>query len=91
MLWQIDEHAWLFIEPNPAQSGAGRITLAEPPDPQRNHPREIHLNAMSLSQPSHTIVVEPVRATTTAPAPKETLPPDDRAQRETPAEVAAKA
>jgi catechol 2,3-dioxygenase-like lactoylglutathione lyase family enzyme len=28
MLWQIDEHAWLFIEPNAAQAGAGRITLA---------------------------------------------------------------
>ena len=28
MLWEIDEHAWLFIEPNPAQAGAGRITLA---------------------------------------------------------------
>ena len=28
MLWQIDEHAWLFIEPNAARAGAGRITLA---------------------------------------------------------------
>ena len=28
MLWEIDEHAWLFIEPNPAQAGAGRITFA---------------------------------------------------------------
>lgn len=28
MLWQIDEHAWLFIEPNATQAGAGRITLA---------------------------------------------------------------
>jgi hypothetical protein len=28
MLWQTDEHAWLFIEPNAAQAGAGRITLA---------------------------------------------------------------
>ena len=28
ILWEIDEHAWLFIEPNPAQAGAGRITLA---------------------------------------------------------------
>jgi catechol 2,3-dioxygenase-like lactoylglutathione lyase family enzyme len=28
MLWEIDEHAWLFIEPNAAQAGAGRITLA---------------------------------------------------------------
>jgi hypothetical protein len=28
VLWQIDEHAWLFIEPNAAQAGAGRITLA---------------------------------------------------------------
>ena len=27
-LWEIDEHAWLFIEPNAAQAGAGRITLA---------------------------------------------------------------
>jgi hypothetical protein len=26
--WEIDEHAWLFIEPNVAQAGAGRITLA---------------------------------------------------------------
>jgi catechol 2,3-dioxygenase-like lactoylglutathione lyase family enzyme len=28
MLWEIDEHAWLFIEPNTAQAGAGRITFA---------------------------------------------------------------
>jgi catechol 2,3-dioxygenase-like lactoylglutathione lyase family enzyme len=28
ILWEIDEHAWLFIEPNEAQAGAGRITLA---------------------------------------------------------------
>ena len=25
-LWKIDEHAWLFIEPNGSQAGAGRIT-----------------------------------------------------------------
>ena len=28
MLWEIDEHAWLFIEPTAARAGAGRITLA---------------------------------------------------------------
>ncbi len=28
VLWEIDAHAWLFIEPNAAQAGAGRITLA---------------------------------------------------------------
>jgi catechol 2,3-dioxygenase-like lactoylglutathione lyase family enzyme len=28
ILWEIDAHAWLFIEPNAAQAGAGRITLA---------------------------------------------------------------
>ena len=28
MLWEIDEHATLFIAPNAAQAGAGRITLA---------------------------------------------------------------
>jgi catechol 2,3-dioxygenase-like lactoylglutathione lyase family enzyme len=28
LLWEIDEHAWLFIEPNAVQAGAGRITLA---------------------------------------------------------------
>jgi len=28
MLWEIDEHAWLFIEPNAAEAGAGRITLS---------------------------------------------------------------
>ena len=28
VLWEIDERAWLFIEPNPARAGAGRITLA---------------------------------------------------------------
>jgi catechol 2,3-dioxygenase-like lactoylglutathione lyase family enzyme len=28
LLWEIDEHATLFIEPNAAQAGAGRITLA---------------------------------------------------------------
>ena len=28
MLWEIDEHAWLFIEPNATRAGAGRITFA---------------------------------------------------------------
>ncbi len=28
ILWDIGEHATLFIEPNAAQAGAGRITLA---------------------------------------------------------------
>ena len=28
ILWDIDEHATLFIEPNAARAGAGRITLA---------------------------------------------------------------
>jgi hypothetical protein len=27
VLWEIDERAWLFIEPNAALAGAGRITL----------------------------------------------------------------
>ena len=27
ILWEIDEHAWLFIEPN-AEAGTGRITLS---------------------------------------------------------------
>ena len=28
ILWDVDEHATLFIEPNPAHAGAGRITFA---------------------------------------------------------------
>ncbi len=28
VLWEIDPHATLFIEPNAAQAGAGRITLS---------------------------------------------------------------
>ena len=28
VLWEIDQHATLFIEPNATQAGAGRITLA---------------------------------------------------------------
>jgi catechol 2,3-dioxygenase-like lactoylglutathione lyase family enzyme len=28
MLWEVAEHATLFIEPNAAQAGAGRITFA---------------------------------------------------------------
>lgn len=28
ILWDVLEHATLFIEPNPAQAGAGRITFA---------------------------------------------------------------
>jgi hypothetical protein len=28
MLWEIDQRDWLFIEPNAARAGAGRITLA---------------------------------------------------------------
>ena len=27
ILWEIDEHAWLFIEPDAARAGAGRITF----------------------------------------------------------------
>ena len=27
ILWEIDDRAWLFIEPNAARAGAGRITL----------------------------------------------------------------
>lgn len=28
ILWEVDYHATLFIEPNPARAGAGRITFA---------------------------------------------------------------
>jgi hypothetical protein len=28
VLWEIDEHPWLFIEPGANRAGAGRITLA---------------------------------------------------------------
>ena len=28
LLWEVDEHAWLFIGPNEARAGAGRITLS---------------------------------------------------------------
>lgn len=28
ILWDVDDHATLFIEPNAAQAGAGRVTLA---------------------------------------------------------------
>ena len=28
ILWDLDEHATLFIEPNAAQAGAGRITIS---------------------------------------------------------------
>ena len=28
VLWDTDEHATLFIEPNPGQAGAGRVTFA---------------------------------------------------------------
>ena len=28
VLWEIDERAWLFIEPNAARAGTGRITLS---------------------------------------------------------------
>ncbi len=28
ILWDVDEHATLFIEPNASQAGAGRITFA---------------------------------------------------------------
>jgi catechol 2,3-dioxygenase-like lactoylglutathione lyase family enzyme len=28
ILWEVDEFAWLFIEPNASSAGAGRITLA---------------------------------------------------------------
>jgi catechol 2,3-dioxygenase-like lactoylglutathione lyase family enzyme len=27
VLWDLDEHATLFIEPNPGHAGAGRVTL----------------------------------------------------------------
>lgn len=28
ILWEVDDHATLYIEPNPARAGAGRITFA---------------------------------------------------------------
>ena len=28
VLWEVDEHAWLFIEPDAARAGSARITLA---------------------------------------------------------------
>jgi hypothetical protein len=28
ILWELDERAWLFIEPNAARAGASRITVA---------------------------------------------------------------
>ena len=28
VLWEIEVHAWLFIEPNAARAGSGRITFA---------------------------------------------------------------
>ena len=28
ILWEIDERAWLFIEPDAARAGSGRITLS---------------------------------------------------------------
>jgi catechol 2,3-dioxygenase-like lactoylglutathione lyase family enzyme len=28
VLWKVEEHSWVFIEPNAPQAGAGRITLA---------------------------------------------------------------
>ncbi|MCW2984181.1 MAG: Glyoxalase-like domain protein [Conexibacter sp.] len=28
ILWEIDEHATLFIEPDPTRAGSGRITLS---------------------------------------------------------------
>jgi hypothetical protein len=28
ILWEIDEHAWLFIQPSSRRAGAGRITFA---------------------------------------------------------------
>jgi catechol 2,3-dioxygenase-like lactoylglutathione lyase family enzyme len=31
ILWDVDEHATLFIEPNAETAGAGRIAFAEPP------------------------------------------------------------
>jgi len=32
ILWDVDEHATLFIAPDAARAGTGRITFAEPPD-----------------------------------------------------------
>jgi hypothetical protein len=37
VLWEIDEHATLFIEPNAARAGA--FALAEPPDAAGAPPR----------------------------------------------------
>jgi catechol 2,3-dioxygenase-like lactoylglutathione lyase family enzyme len=28
VLWKVEEHGWVFIDPNAPQAGAGRITLA---------------------------------------------------------------
>ena len=53
MLWEIDERAWLFIEPNAARAGAGRIT-----SPSRGSTRS---SSASLPSASNTNRSRPTR------------------------------
>jgi catechol 2,3-dioxygenase-like lactoylglutathione lyase family enzyme len=49
ILWDVDEHATLFIEPDPARAGAGRITFAV-----------AGLDALLAHLDAHGIAYEPV-------------------------------
>ena len=55
ILWEIDEHGWLFIEPNAAQAGAGRIEY-EPIETYSNGVRHVKIpdpdgNAIAFAEP----------------------------------------
>lgn len=70
ILWEIDERAWLFIEPNAARAGAGRITLAaqriehEPIETYSNGVRHVNVpdpdgNAIALAEPPDAASASP--------------------------------
>jgi hypothetical protein len=55
ILWEIDEHGWLFIEPNAAQAGAGRITLAVPGSTRCWSASLPSASSMNRSRPTRTV------------------------------------
>jgi len=74
VLWEIDEHAWLFIEPNAAQAGAGLDELLErlaahgiehePLETYSNRVRHVKIpdpdgNAIAFAEPPYAASASP--------------------------------
>jgi catechol 2,3-dioxygenase-like lactoylglutathione lyase family enzyme len=55
ILWEIDERAWLFIEPNAARAGASRITLAVAGSTRSSSASLPSASSTNRSRPTRTV------------------------------------